>query len=514
MTDKYAGATALQALWADILEMHDTHGFVQSGSTAHGPLCGVSAKGWSEQDGTPTPESPAPIAVVVGRNLIDAGAASGGKYLDSAGSEQVDASWSVSGYIAVEAGANYAASGFGSVSAKYAAWYDSAKSLLTTSAQSDAAFTLTAPAGAAFVRVSLLDASIGSSQLELGSVPTPYVPCGHVGLEVTSGKNLANPVKEFPGYVLNADGTMSASSGVCVTALSACDGNTSYSVTGKPSSTYNDTIRVGWYDETKSFISRTVASSPSGATVTSPSDARYFRLSYGNSTLASNTISDVQFEKGVATSYEPHHLSTTPIPLPSKGWAGAVGSYADKLSVDSAGRWEWENECAETVFDGSSDENWNTSGTNTSGIYRLCTNALTSTMLKPASASVVHDLLCSMFTKKSADNVYLRNEGISATSDGYVYIYSEDNQVPADWKVFLASNPMELFYPLATPTTEHGYIDLPAIPDGATVSIPELEDVGVGWFVPGASELIAHAFNVLKRANEEAEAAIIEATTE
>jgi hypothetical protein len=66
---------------------------------------------------------------------------------------------------------------------------------------------------------------------------------------------------------------------------------------------------------------------------------------------------------------------------------------------------------------------------------------------------------------------------------------------------------------LATPTTEHGYINLPDVPEGATIDIPELREVGVKCFVPGAREIAQHAANWGKRAradDEEIESAIAE----
>jgi hypothetical protein len=54
---------------------------------------------------------------------------------------------------------------------------------------------------------------------------------------------------------------------------------------------------------------------------------------------------------------------------------------------------------------------------------------------------------------------------------------------------------VQIFFSLATPTTEHGYIDLPTIPEGAVIDIPELREVGVKCFVHGVSELVDHANN-------------------
>jgi hypothetical protein len=61
------------------------------------------------------------------------------------------------------------------------------------------------------------------------------------------------------------------------------------------------------------------------------------------------------------------------------------------------------------------------------------------------------------------------------------------------WKTWLSTHPVTVLYPLATPTTESGYIDLPSVPDGATVDMPELSEVGVRFFVEGAKEVVENA---------------------
>jgi hypothetical protein len=57
---------------------------------------------------------------------------------------------------------------------------------------------------------------------------------------------------------------------------------------------------------------------------------------------------------------------------------------------------------------------------------------------------------------------------------------SYDPASGAEAKAWATANPITLLYPLATPTTEDmGYVDLPDIPEGAVVSMPELEGLGV-----------------------------------
>jgi hypothetical protein len=49
---------------------------------------------------------------------------------------------------------------------------------------------------------------------------------------------------------------------------------------------------------------------------------------------------------------------------------------------------------------------------------------------------------------------------------------------------WLSTHPVTVLYELANPATESlGYIDLPDIQEGSTVSIPELDALGVSYYV-------------------------------
>jgi len=53
-------------------------------------------------------------------------------------------------------------------------------------------------------------------------------------------------------------------------------------------------------------------------------------------------------------------------------------------------------------------------------------------------------------------------------------------------------SPVTVLYPLATTVTEDcGYVDIPDIPSDATVSIPELDALGVRYFVGGEAVELA-----------------------
>ena len=196
-----------------------------------------------------------------------------------------------------------------------------------------------------------------------------------------------------------------------------------------------------------------------------------------------------------------------PIPLPSKGWAGGLpDGTADALSVDSAGKWEWMCPTAEKVYDGSSDEAWSVSG-------GVAYTVLDDSPAPKAGGHRVYSTHYASTPVTSGDtwvdpSIILGTTHMSASAKRLV-VKDSANAQSATWAALLAASPMTVLYPLATPTTEHGYIDLPDLPDGAVVSCRELDSVGVKWFVAGAKELVEHAANMARR-NEEIEDAIAE----
>ena len=337
-----------------------------------GPIYSAHGEGWAEQDGTPTPENPVEIRVARGRNLFPGN--------------------NVTLNTPIPSGTVLVASDYGAESTNRVHLYkqDGTQSdywginvssggnrNMRTFATIDDIYSLS------------FDSPARNCQLELGSTPTPYVPYGHVGLEVR--------------------------------------------------------------DSSRALI------------------------------------------------------SCKPIPLPLKSdgerWAGGLpDSTTDVLTLDSAGKWVWENESDEVVFDGSSSENWISV---TNGL-RVAIEK--SDIKKSPSSSATVGILCSHFVEKPMTVTYSQ-VGISSNDNALQIVVrpSESATTVADWTAWLQSNPVTVLYPLATPTTEHGYIDLPDVPEGATIDIPELREVGVKCFVAGARELAEHAANWGKRSRYEDE---------
>jgi hypothetical protein len=136
-------------------------------------------------------------------------------------------------------------------------------------------------------------------------------------------------------------------------------------------------------------------------------------------------------------------LSTTPIPLPSRGWVASLpDGTADTLTLDGAGKVTWTLPTSET------------------------TQAVT--------------------------------DGVTGTVG--VDVLSSTGQI-ADGATVL--------YKLATPVTEQrGYVDLPEIPEGATLTIPELDAFNVRYSVDGVAPTMARQW--YERAYEELGDSIVE----
>lgn len=369
--------------------------------------------------------------------------------------------------------------------------------------------TRIAPAGSKYVFV-MLGNNVSSSfsvdgyQLELGTQATPYVPYGYVGLEV-AGRNLLDESKRTNDKYLNDSGTPTDASGCCYSDYIPVKSG-SYIFNGHFGGTSESVnFRVQTYNSSKAFVAQVVkkltySGDDVSETFTVGSGVAYIRVSYAMS------YSQSQLETGsTATDYEPYIHTATPIPLPANGFAGALpDGTKDTLAIDSAGRVEWVNACNEVVFDGSSDEIWDVYNfTHGLGYYTSAINSATKI------DAAVNTTRCSSFIMSGSNATSYSGNCYIDNSRRPCFIIPSITDVSA-WRSYLASQPMTLLYTLATPTTESmGYIQLPELPAGATVSIPELEAIGVEWWVEGAEAIAEHGRDVSK-ANKEQEDRIAE----
>lgn len=102
------------------------------------------------------------------------------------------------------------------------------------------------------------------------------------------------------------------------------------------------------------------------------------------------------------------------------------------------------------TLDGSSDENWQIIPESPSKRFQI-TNLLSDTA-SPNSTSTI--IVSSNWINTSADNTFLNKNGVSVAGND-LHIYNENYVDDLDgFKAWLKSNPIQIVYKLATPTTE------------------------------------------------------------
>ena len=102
------------------------------------------------------------------------------------------------------------------------------------------------------------------------------------------------------------------------------------------------------------------------------------------------------------------------------------------------------------TYNGS--ESWYTSGAS-GGEYRVSLAEVLDNVKYPTNSDEVLSCNCNMFVRKTANQTYARNQGISYQTGNGLRIYANDyntnNITP--WKTLLANTPLQVVYELATP---------------------------------------------------------------
>lgn len=102
------------------------------------------------------------------------------------------------------------------------------------------------------------------------------------------------------------------------------------------------------------------------------------------------------------------------------------------------------------TFDGSNDENWELSSSG----KRVYTNNLASVIKAPASGEIVANIISNEFKATSGNNTYAGNIGVSVDTTGLLGVSDGTGSMTASaFKTWLATNPLQVEYELATPTT-------------------------------------------------------------
>jgi len=195
------------------------------------------------------------------------------------------------------------------------------------------------------------------------------------------------------------------------------------------------------------------------------------------------------------------HVATVPVPLPLKSdgtrWAGAVGDYADSLAIDSAGGYAWTCETGETTV--SSGTAYTTgSEPNSYGLYNsnVALNVETAfpDAVEVAGVYFLAEIMCAYGVSNPGGISSADLEGVAVSiAAGKVYVRSRE--AFADFQTWLAAHPLGIYYAKSVSATESGYVSLPMLPNGCTVTCPELAEVGVSWMVEGLRPVMERIAN-------------------
>lgn len=174
-----------------------------------GNITDIKLLGDASQDGTPSPDSPVPISVVTGenvvkiegKNLFDKDSAVAGLINRENGQLWTSNTYMTSDYIKVEAGQTYTSTGFNNW---YRAGFNAQKQWTSLLPESD---TFTIPNGVSYIRTSVSNANLDTAQLELGSTATAYEPYQGQEFPIDLGAIELAKIGTYQDYIWNDGGT-------------------------------------------------------------------------------------------------------------------------------------------------------------------------------------------------------------------------------------------------------------------------------------------------------------------
>lgn len=268
---------------------------------------------------------------------------------------------------------------------------------------------------------------------------------------MTSGKNLFDYTKSTKSCYLNADGTLATTASYKTSDFIPVIGGKTYCISKR------GTVRSKFYNSSKEVLNDNWATSTDAATtIIIPDKASYFRFSYcinGDYKVDEATL---QLELGsVETSYEPFTgFETTTLQL-NQPLRELPNGVKDTIENEVVTR-----RVGEITYDGSSDESWNFDTTYKYAAIDI--NGVTGYNIG------VKNILC--------DKLYVLNPngsisgstnviryGSSNNNNKVLYVRIDDTITSvSEFKTWLQSNPITVWYELATPTTEQ--ITLPTLP--------------------------------------------------
>lgn len=245
-------------------------------------------------------------------------------------------------------------------------------------------------------------------------------------------------------HLINSNGTITEDNYNFVSDYIEVDSNSKYTI----SAATNRAKRIAYYDDSQTFISRPVVSNYSG-TVTTPSNAKYVRLSCHNDDLDS-----LQFEKGsFVSSYVPYYNRMAKITeiisnsdntqsqeftIPCQEPMRSIGNARD-VFVKQDGIWYEKHNLGEVILNGT--ETWYMTNDGNFKRFSISINTL------EKFTSRKSNLLSDHYVGNTTSGI-----GHMFSYDGYVYLYPTSDITSVDsFKAWLSNNNTTVVYVLETP---------------------------------------------------------------
>lgn len=268
---------------------------------------------------------------------------------------------------------------------------------------------------------------------------------------MTSGKNLFDYTKSTKSCYLNADGTLATTASYKTSDFIPVIGGKTYCISKR------GTVRSKFYNSSKEVLNDNWATSTDAATtIIIPDEVSYFRFSYcinGDYKVDEATL---QLELGsVETSYEPFTgFETTTVEL-NQPLRELPNGVKDTIENEVVTR-----RVGEITYDGSSDESWNFDTTYKYAAIDI--NGVTGYNI--GVKNILCDKLYVINSNGSiSDSTNVIRYGSSNNNNKVLYVRIDDTITSvSEFKTWLQSNPITVWYELATPTTEQ--ITLPTLP--------------------------------------------------
>ncbi len=354
------------------------------------------------------------------------------------------------------------------------AYFDASDTMLTRIANTyQRAFTLTAPANAAYLRASCYqETDADNVQLEKGSAATAYAPYENI-----------RPIKGRDSVTVERCGENLWSLGNVgfkqykEISINYPAGQYVLSYEIETEST-DDTVQVGWLVDGKWKYSQEQKNQQIKISIIASIGISGFRFYAGSSSAyrGNATYKNIQLELGNApTTYAPYTGQTATLTLPHTIYGGTV----DAVTGDGQETWKL------LTLDGT--ETWTPEITNISGKSGFCLRV--KDIQTPTTPNQKGQIVCNKYVTRTANDTYTTKTGISieAANNKYFRIYDEvyaDKDI-TDWKAYLASQyaagtPVQIAYKLAEPVpfTATGAQPIPAL-SGVNTVITDADSVTV-----------------------------------